>query len=128
MKQIPNIVGALLGLAFIVFGLNHFTNWFSPGGGGKPSDTTIAFFTATANGFIDYVKIFEVLGGILVAIPKTRNWGLLIPGPIILNIIAVNVFIMGDGKVFSPILIFISLMSAFLLWDARAKFLNLLNK
>ena len=128
MKQAPIIIGALLGLAFIVFGLNHFAKWFSPGGEGKPSDATIAFFTATAHGFMDYVKIFEILGGILIAIPKTRNFGLLVLGPIILNIIAVNIFVMGDGKVFSPILIGLSLMSAFLLWDARAKFLNLLNK
>ncbi|MEZ7957001.1 MAG: hypothetical protein QMB90_07220, partial [Rubritalea sp.] len=62
------------------------------------------------------------------ALPKTRNWGLLLLGPIVVGIIAVNVFIKGGSAVLDPALIAISLMSAFLLWNARDKFLGLLNK
>ena len=30
-------------------------------------------------GYLAFVKVLEILGGILVAIPKTRNLGLLVP-------------------------------------------------
>ena len=79
-------------------------------------------------GFLSFIKSLEIIGAILVAIPKTRNWGLLLLGPIVVGIIAVNVFIKGGSAVLDPALIAISLMSAFLLWIARDKFLGLLNK
>ncbi len=127
MKNIPTIISALLGLAFITFGLNHWLSFMPKGDGTPPSPETIAFFKATGKGFMDFVKLLEIIAGILLIIPKTRNWGLLIIGPIILNIIAVNIFVMGGTKVFQPPLILLSLMAAYLLFTARNKFLNLLN-
>tara|TARA_B100001248_G_C27296672_1_gene415123 strand:+ start:528 stop:866 length:339 start_codon:yes stop_codon:yes gene_type:complete len=47
-------------------------------------------------GYLGFVKFLEVIGGILVVIPKTRNLGLLILGPIIINIIAYYYFIKGS--------------------------------
>ena len=44
-------------------------------------------------GYLGFVKILEIVGGVLVIIPKTRNLGLLILGPIIINIIAYYYFI-----------------------------------
>jgi hypothetical protein len=38
--------------------------------------------------------IATIAGGLLVAIPKSRNLGLLILGPIIVNILAFHIFIM----------------------------------
>jgi putative oxidoreductase len=70
MKHLPNIAGGLLGLAFLTFGLNHFLKLLEVGGSGKPSPEVIAFFTATGkSGFMDFVKILEIIGGLLVAIP-----------------------------------------------------------
>jgi hypothetical protein len=87
------------------------------------------FFGAIVpSGFLAFIKCLEITGAILVAIPKTRNWGLLVLGPIVIGIIAVNVFIKGGGAVIDPAIIAISVFSAYLLWDARAKFIGLLNK
>lgn len=128
MKHIPNIAGALLGLAFLTFGLNHFLKFLEVGGSGKPSPEVIAFFTATGKtGFMDFVKVLEITGGILVALPKTRNLGLLVLGPIVINILAFNIFIKGDGAVFQAPVIVISVLSAYLLWAGRKKFAGLLN-
>lgn len=127
MKNIPKIAGALLGLAFIVFGLNHFFQFFAVGGNGKPSPEAMSFFSATGKGFMSYVKVFEIIGGILVTIPLTRNWGLLILGPILINIIAVNVFIMGGNSVFQAPIIGLCALAAYLLWDARHKFCALID-
>jgi putative oxidoreductase len=128
MKQLPNIIGGLLGLAFLTFGINHFHS-FLPAPGPSDSPFVPLFFKSIGpSGFLTFVKVIEITGGILVALPKTRNWGLLLLGPIVVGIIAVNVFIKGGSAVLDPALIAISLMSAFLLWNARDKFLGLLNK
>ncbi len=128
MKNIPNIVGGLLGLAFLTFGLNHF-HTFLPAPPPSDSPYVPLFFKSIGpSGFLTFVKIIEIVGGILVAIPRTRNFGLLALGPIVVGIIAVNIFIKGGGAVLDPAIIAISVMSAYLLWTARDKFLGLLNK
>lgn len=127
MKHIPTLAGALLGAAFVFFGLNHFTGWVSPGGGGKPAPEVIHFFSAIKpTGFLSFVKVLEITGGILVAIPLTRNFGLLVLGPIVINILAYNILIAGGNAVFAPPVIAVSVLSAYLLWAGRRKFAGLL--
>ena len=129
MKQLPNIIGGLLGLAFLTFGINFFFPFLPPLPRPEAGSPPAMFFGAIyMTGFLSFIKSLEIIGAILVAIPKTRNWGLLLLGPIVVGIIAVNVFIKGGSAVLDPALIAISLMSAFLLWIARDKFLGLLNK
>ncbi|NWK57071.1 hypothetical protein HW115_15720 [Verrucomicrobiaceae bacterium N1E253] len=128
MKNIPTIAGALLGLAFITFGLNHFLH-FIPMGGGPPEGSPPALFFAAIvpTGFLTFVKICEILGGILVSIPKTRNLGLLVLGPIVVNILAFNILIAGGSAVFQAPVIAVSLLSAYLLWHGREAFGGLVN-
>ena len=128
MRKLPSIAAALLGLAFISFGLNYFLKFMPAGGPMEEGSAGALFFGAIApTGFLTMVKILEILGGILVALPKTRNIGLLVLGPIVLNIIAINVFIISGGAVFQPPLIVISVLSAYLVFAARDKFLGLLG-
>ncbi len=47
--------------------------------------------------------------------------------PIIVVILAVHVFIMGGAGLFDPPVVLITVLSAFLIWDARAKVGNLAN-
>lgn len=85
-----------------------------------PKDTPVWHFMQACGptGFMTYVKVFELIGGLLVILPKTRNIGLLILGPIVLNILAFHQFVAGDG-IFQPMLIGISVLSLFLLWSER---------
>lgn len=54
-----------------------------------PPGPMLDFMNAAGpTGFMMFVKIFEFVGAILVVIPKSRNIGLLVLGPIILNILA----------------------------------------
>lgn len=78
-------------------------------------------------GYMSFVKTCELIGGILVAIPLTRNFGLLLLGPVIVNILAFHLFLTDRSQLADPILIVICLLAAYLLWDARAKFTALLN-
>lgn len=124
----PTIAGGILGLAFIAFGLNHFVSFLpappSPPEGSPPAMFFGALYTT---GFLSFIKVVEIVGGILVAIPKTRNFGLLALGPIVVNILAFQVFMTGGAGLTQPPVILVSALAALLLWSAREKFAGLLN-
>ncbi len=128
MKYAPSIAGGLLGLLFLAGGLMFLLN-FIPEQPAPPEGSPTALFMGALvpTGYFTFVKVFEVLGGLLVAIPRTRNFGLLVLGPIILNILAFHLFITGGVGLFSPLLIVICLLALFLLWSGRKAFLGLLN-
>jgi putative oxidoreductase len=125
MKIATNIAGGLLGFLFIAFSLMVLLH-MAP----EPKETdpeVIAFMAAFGpTGFITMVKLFELLGGILVAIPKTRNFGLLVLGPIILNILAFHILV-AKGVGLNPIHAVIVGLALFLLWAERKAFLGLLH-
>lgn len=125
-NKITLAAAGLLGLLFIIFGLNFFLKFIpmpSP-----PADSAAAAFMGAmySTGFLTLVKILEIVGGVLVAIPKTRNFGLLILGPIVINILAFNTFI-APGGLTQPPVILVAVLSAFLLWSAKNSFAKLLN-
>lgn len=128
MKYLPTVAGGLLGIAFITFGLNHFLH-FIPMGDGPPKGSPPALFfgAVVPTGFLTFVKVCELVGGVLVAIPKTRNLGLLILGPIVINILAFNILIAGGSAVFKVPVIAVSILSAYLLWHERQRFLGLIK-
>jgi len=124
MKHIPTIAGILLGLLFIgsasvvLFGLAPTPE--------IPEDTPIAAFMAAfgPTGYMTFVKVLELTGGVLVAIPRTRNAGLLVLGPIIVNILAFHLLVAGDG-ILQLKLLPIILIPLYLLWVERNKWINL---
>ena len=128
MKHAPNIAGGLLGLLFVVFGLNFFLK-FIPMPPGPPEGSPPALFMAALfpTGYLALVKLLEILGGILVAIPKTRNIGLLVLGPVIVNILAFHIFLLKGAALADPVVILITLLPLFLLWTARKSFAALIN-
>lgn len=130
MKILSTISGVLLGGLFVIFGVDHFFEFIPKPSGAMPPEGSppAMFFGAIAStGFLSFVKACEILGGVLVLIPKTRNFGLLALGPIILNILAFHIFIGSPAKLLDPVVIAVSLLAAFLLFDGRKKFAGLLN-
>ena len=120
MNKIPPIAGGLLGLIFVVFGLNYFLQFLEmpPMEEGSPP---AMFFTAmAATGFLGFVKVLEIVGGVLTAIPKTRGIGLLILTPIVVNILGYHVFITSGGGLFDPPTILVTVLTGFLVWTHRA--------
>lgn len=85
-----------------------------------PKDTPIWHFMQALGptGYMTFVKVLELIGGILLIVPKTRNIGLLVLGPIIANILAFHQFVAKDG-IFQPMLLVIAALSVFLLWAER---------
>jgi len=129
MKHIPNILGGLLGLLFIAASVMFFFNMM-PEQPAPPAGSYPAMFMGALmpSSYTHFVKAYELIGGILVAIPLTRNFGLLVLGPVIVNILAFHAFITNGVGLFDPMLIVICLIAAYLLWHARGKFLALLNR
>ena len=82
------------------------------------------FFAALASTpYLAFVKALELLGGILVLIPATRRAGLLVLGPIIVNILAFHVFIAPTmAGLRDPMLLGIVALTLFLVWCERRAF------
>jgi len=127
MKYVANTIAILLGLLFVMGGSVFLA--------GKapipefPEGSPIALFNAAMipTGYMHFVKVFEVLGGILIAIPRTRNLGLVLLGPVVVNILASHVFILRGEGLFSVPVLFVTIATAFLLWTRRGSFLALLR-
>ncbi len=125
MKYAPAIAGLLLGLLFIMSSVVFFFNLVQMPPPPEGSAAAMFFGAFGPTGYMKFVKVLELTGGILVAIPKTRNFGLLILGPILVNILAFHIFIMKGAGLFEPMIIGIVVLALYLLWAARRKFAGL---
>ena len=128
MKIVVHIAGALLGLMFIAASVMVLFK-LGPTPPMPPEGTPAAHFMTAfgPTGYLTFVKVFELLGGVLVAIPKTRNLGLLVLGPILINILAFHILVQRGG-VGNPMLIGICLLALFLLWAERKAFAYLVTR
>lgn len=127
MKHLPNIAGGLLGLLFVAFSIIYFFKLMDMPPPPEGSPAALFFGAVGPTGYMNFIKSCELLGGILVAIPRTRNFGLLLLGPVIVNILAFHVFIMKGAGLVDPALILICLLAAYLLWSGRKAFAGLMG-
>jgi len=117
MKIITNIVAALLGLFFVYAGLNFFFQWQVPPS--PPAGSPAANFIGAmyGSGYLKFVKILEVIGGLLLLVPCLRNWGLVVTGAIAVNIACFHQFFFGGIK--DPAVIGMIAATVFLAWAGR---------
>jgi hypothetical protein len=121
MKLVSHIAAALLGIAFIAFGSMFFLGKMPPP---PPGD----FFAAVGpTGYMSFVKALEILGGVLVIVPKLRNLGLLVLGPVIVNILCFHVFLAKCAMIFDPVLITVCVLAVFVLITERKAWAGLLK-
>ncbi len=128
MKLASTIAAALLGLIFIVFGANFFLKFIPmPPGPMAGSPPALLMGALIPTGYFAVIKLFEILGGVLVAVPKTRNFGLLILGPILVNILCFHIFLTKGATLIDPVNFLMVGLALFLLWSGRRAFCGLLN-
>lgn len=124
MKIAVNIVGGLLGFIFIALSLLVLLG-LAPTPKDLPPMVSQFMGVFAPSGWLIVVKVCELIGGILVAIPKTRNFGLLVLGPIVINILCFHILVEKSGLMGPPLVV--ALFAAFLLWAERKSFLGLLH-
>lgn len=106
-NTIQNISIWLLAILMVVFGLNKFFGFIPVE---PPADHTAQSFMGAM--FTSYlfvvVAIAEIVGGILLIVPKTRFLGWLLLLPVIFNIVAFHIAhdFIGNGIWLLPTLLF----------------------
>lgn len=126
-KYLPTLAGAALGLLFILASVPFLLKKVAAPE--FPEGSPIAMFMGAfgPTGYMTFIKSLELLGGILVAIPRTRNIGLLILVPIIVNILAFHTFVTAGQGLLSPMLDVIVVLALYLLWVGRKQIAGLVN-
>ena len=98
MKIVTLIARLLLGLIFVVFGLNGFLNFLNMG----PMPTGLAgqFMGALVlSHYYWVVAALQIIGGVLLLVNRFVPLALVLLGPIIVNIICYHVFLNPSGAV-----------------------------
>jgi putative oxidoreductase len=96
MKIVTLIARLLLGLIFVVFGLNGFLNFINMGP--MPSGLAGQFIGALAQSHYFWVVAgLQVAGGALLLVNRFVPLALVLLGPVIVNIILYHVFLNPSG-------------------------------
>jgi putative oxidoreductase len=123
MKYLYLIVRILLGLMFVVFGAN-IMHPFLPAPPPPPGSPTAQFMAIMGpSGWMHLVGLFQFLGGLLVLIGGTAPLGLAFLAPVLVNILAFHLLLMG-GHGIGPGFV-ATLFELILLYAYRANFAGL---
>jgi putative oxidoreductase len=121
MKIAITIASVLLGLPFLIFGLNYFVNFMPvPPMTGNPA-IFMSLFGPT--GYMAVVKTLEVILAISILSGIYRPLALILIAPIAVNILLFEVFIAGMPGIG---ILLVSLI-AFLLYAYREKYLPIVR-
>ena len=123
MKIATTIARVLLGLIFMVFGLNAFLHFLPmpPLPQNLAGEYLQVFF---ASGYVYIIGGLQVIGGLLLLIGRFVPLGLTILGPIIVNILIFHTLMAPEG--FGPAII-VTVLELFLVWRYRNAFASLLK-
>lgn len=122
MKAATIFVRILLGLVFVVFGLNGFFHFIPlPKMSGHPADFMGAM---AATGYLRVIQVLQIVGGVLLLLGRFVPLGLTLLGPIVVNIVLFHVFMDRAGL---PMAIGVAACSLFLLFSYRSSFAGILR-
>ena len=126
MKIVVLICRVLLGLLFVVFGLNGFLH-FIPMGPPPPAGSLPANYMGSlmASGIMPLVSGLEVIGGLLVLIGGTAPLGLVVLGPVIVNALLFHLLMLGGHGIAAAA--FAALLELFLVYAYRANFAGIFS-
>ncbi len=102
MKILTLIARLLLGLSFVVFGLNGFLNFLSMGP--MPSGLAGQFIGALVlSHYFWVVAGLQLAGGVLLLVNRYVPLGLVLLGPVIVNIVLYHVFLNPSGMLMAVV-------------------------
>lgn len=125
-RHLPTIARVLLGLMFFVFGLNGFLNFLPPPPKESLPAGLVAFSEAMMKtGFLfQLVKGTEVIVGALLLLNRFVPLALTLIAPVIVNIVAVHLFLATSGL---PMAFVILGLELYLAWSYRNAFRPMLG-
>jgi hypothetical protein len=112
------VARVLVGVPFVVFGLNHFLHFLSMPTPEFPENAMKFISALIASGYMNVVKVLEVVGGVLVLSGRFAPLGLVILTPVAVNIALFDLLLVGQpglGVVLTG-------LCFFLVWALRAHF------
>ena len=117
MKIAVLIARILLGLTFVVFGLNIYLHFIpmQP----MPGDMGALMMLMFHHGWFTFYGLFYVVGGLLVLIGRFVPIGLVLLGPVIVNILLFHVTLNPSG--IGPGIV-VAVLEIFLIYAYRAHF------
>src|SRR5580700_11329185 len=110
MKIATIVARVLLGLAFVVFGLNAFLQFLHmpPPPKGPAGDFMMALFTSH---YYYVVALLQICGGALLVIGRFVPLGLTLLAPVMVNILLYHIFLNPEGiglaLIFAAVLLFL---------------------
>jgi len=110
MKYAVIIARIILGGGFLVFGLNHFLNFFSQPQPDLPENAAKFGSALVASKYMDVIKVLEAVGGAFVLTGLFLPLGLVILMPILVNIALFDFLLVekpGLGQLFLVLGIFL---------------------
>ena len=109
MKIVTLVARLLLGLIFVVFGLNGFFQFINMGP--MPSGLAGQFIAALAGThYFHLVAAIQVIGGALLLVNRFVPLALVLLGPVIVNIISYHVFLNPSGVALAIIVVILWLI------------------
>jgi len=122
MKTLTTIARSLLGLIFVVFGLNAFLQFMPmPPPQGLAGDFSKALFVSH---YFYVVAVLQIAGGAICLLGRFVPLGLTLLGPVIVNILLFHIFLQPSGL---PLAVVVSALALFLLCVYRGAFSGLLK-
>ncbi|MBX2896398.1 MAG: DoxX family protein [Cyclobacteriaceae bacterium] len=124
MKIVKTILFSLFGLLLLNGGLNKFLNYM-PVPEGLPEELmkdTEALMEISW--LMPLVGFAEVLGGLLILIPRTRALGALVVFPVMVGVLLTHLTVAKEGL---PIALAIWILLIWVIFDNRNKFIPLIK-
>lgn len=108
----------LVGLPFLVFGLNFFLKFMPMPDTPKPEAAEHLLAAIGSTGYLAVVKVLEVVGGALILSGRLVPFGLVLVTPVAVNIALFDLLLMKEPGLGVVLVI----LCAFLVWAYRSHF------
>jgi hypothetical protein len=119
MKIVSQIPAYLVGLVFLVFGLNYFLHFIPLP---APPQGSFLWILHTTN-YLLVIKVLEVLLALLIFVPRTRALALILIAPIAVNIMLFELLIAHQPGI-GVILVILNIIALFV---SREKYIGIIK-
>lgn len=119
MSKVVIVLRMLLGLAFLVFGLNGFMHFFAPPPPGASAAAALGAALMDSGYVMQLMSAFEVVAAVMLLAGRFVPLAIALLAPILVNIVAFHLFLDPAGVGFGLVL---AIMAAVVAWAYRSAY------